>query len=104
MTKFTTIHNSFSTGEISDRLAGRTDLAKYFSSCRTMTNMLPTPVGFAVSRAGTKYLLNAASQTFTSRLIPFEATTDAFYLLEFTEDYFRILADDSPILYTEDFC
>ena len=103
MTKFTTIHNSFSTGEISDRLAGRTDLAKYFSSCRTMTNMLPTPVGFAVSRAGTKYLLNAASQTFTSRLIPFEATTDAFYLLEFTEDYFRILADDSPILYTEDF-
>jgi hypothetical protein len=103
MTKFTTIHNSFSTGEISDRLAGRTDLAKYFSSCRTMTNMLPTPVGFAVSRAGTKYLLNSASQTFTSRLIPFEATTDAFYLLEFTEDYFRILADDSPILYTEDF-
>lgn len=49
--------SDFTGGEISPLLEGRTDLAKYFSSCRRLQNMLPQVTGGATRRAGT-YLVS----------------------------------------------
>jgi hypothetical protein len=50
------IQNSFSGGEISPELFGRTDLAKWNNGCSTLRNMFVSYRGGASSRAGLKYV------------------------------------------------
>jgi len=49
----------FTSGEVSPRLAGRTDIAPVQGACRTLQNMLVNPRGAAVRRAGTQYIASA---------------------------------------------
>ncbi len=49
--------NSFNTGEMSPYLEGRTDVAKYYSGCRTLENFTVLSYGGAERRPGTKYIV-----------------------------------------------
>ena len=53
--------NNFSSGEISEELQARVDLAKYQNGCKTMLNWLPLIEGGMMRRPGTRFV--AAAKT-----------------------------------------
>lgn len=85
---YATIQNSFSGGEISPSLFGRTDLDKWHSGASTMRNFFSNYRGGASSRAGFKYIL-ACLQLGTGlppRFIPFQFNINQGYVLEFGDN------------------
>ena len=46
---------NFTGGELSPRLDGRNDLAKYASGCSTLENLIVYPHGSAARRPGTNF-------------------------------------------------
>ena len=52
----TAMINSFSKGEITDKLGARTDVQAYYSACRELTNMYVKPWGGVEKRPGTYYI------------------------------------------------
>ena len=89
---------NFTGGELSPRLDGRNDLAKYSSGCKTLENMVIFPHGSAARRSGTQYVAEVKDSTKQTRLIPFEFSTTQTYILEFGDQYIRFYKDDGQIL------
>ena len=54
--RLTPIINSFSSGELSPRLMGRTDSQKYSTGCEVMENFMALPHGGAKRRGGTRFI------------------------------------------------
>mgnify|MGYP001330769949 CR=1 FL=1 len=75
--------SSFTAGEISPRLEGRTDLEKYSQGLSDLTNMIVMPHGGVTRRPGTEYLGEVKSSAVKTRLIPFQFKTSDTYILEF---------------------
>ena len=48
--------NSFTAGELTPTMDGRTDLAVYQNGVRKLMNFFPLPSGGAVRRLGTEYI------------------------------------------------
>ena len=84
--------NSFNAGELSPLLEGRTDVAKYYSGCRTMENFLIYTYGGATKRLGTKYIADV-NDTAKIRLIPFEKSIEDAYIIEAGNCYMRFYRD-----------
>lgn len=82
------IQNTFSAGEISPSLYGRTDLAKFRQSAALMSNFFVDYKGGASSRPGTQYMGQAGS-TGRVRLIPFQfsAANGQTYILVFSNQH-----------------
>jgi hypothetical protein len=89
---------SFNAGELSPRLEGRVDLAKYSSGCRTLENFLPTVQGPVIKRSGSRYVSEVKDSADITRLIPFEFGTEQAYMLEFGDLYVRVLKDSGHVL------
>lgn len=76
-------------GEISPLLGGRVDLEdRYPRSAFECTNYVPTPQGPITRRPGT-YFVSSTRADASVRLIPFLATGDVVYILEFGENYIQ---------------
>jgi hypothetical protein len=89
---------NFTAGELSPRLDGRNDLAKYASGCKTLQNMVVYPHGSAARRPGTTFVREVKDSTKKTRLIPFEFSTTQTYILEFGNQYIRFYKDSGIIL------
>ena len=89
---------NFTGGELSPRLDGRNDLAKYPTGCKTLENMIIYPHGSAARRSGTQYVAEVKDSTKETRLIPFEFSTTQTYILEFGDQYIRFYKDNGQIL------
>ena len=89
---------NFTGGELSPRLDGRNDLAKYGSGCKTLENFVVFPHGSAARRSGTQYVAEVKDSSKKTRLIPFEFSTTQTYMLEFGNLYIRFYKDDGQIL------
>lgn len=89
--------NAFNTGEMSPLLEGRTDVAKYYSGCRTLENFTVLSYGGAQRRPGTKYIANAKSASAKCRLIPFEHSASTAYVAEMGNLYMRFYKDGAQI-------
>lgn len=89
---------NFTGGELSPRLDGRNDLAKYSSGCKTLENMIVYPHGSAARRPGTQFVAEVKDSTKKVRLIPFEFSTTQTYMLEFGNQYIRFYKDNGVIL------
>ena len=76
--------SNFTAGELSPRLDGRNDLAKYSAGCATVENMVIYPHGAAARRPGTTYVAEVRDSSKSTRLIPFEFSTTQTYILEFS--------------------
>lgn len=87
--------NSFNAGELSPYLDGRTDIAKYYSGCRTLDNFLILTYGGATKRPGTKYIATTSGEV---RLVPFEFSTEQAYILEFGDEYLKFYKNGGQIL------
>jgi len=91
------IVNSFSSGELSPRLMGRTDSPKYASGCEVMENFIALPHGGAKRRGGTRFINEVKDSTHTTRLIPFEFSVDQTYVLEFGNNYIRFYTNGGQV-------
>jgi hypothetical protein len=89
---------NFTGGELSPRLDGRNDLAKYASGCKTLQNMIVYPHGSAARRSGTSFVAEVENSAEKTRLIPFEFSTTQTYILEFGNEYIRFYKDGGAIL------
>jgi len=74
---------SFTSGELSTRLAGRIDLKYYAQGCDTLVNFVNLPHGGVQRRSGFRFVHLAGNQELPSLLIPFEYNTEQSYILEF---------------------
>jgi hypothetical protein len=89
---------SFTAGELSPRLAGRVDLSKYYSGCRTLLNFQVFPHGGATRRSGLRLVAEACDAFRKSRLIPFEFNTEQTYVLEFGHERMRVFTGSGLVL------
>ncbi|BCS88867.1 hypothetical protein [Pseudodesulfovibrio sediminis] len=94
---------SFTAGEISPRLEGRTDISKYFNGCRTLENFQVHPHGGTSRRSGFRFVTEAMNSDKRVLLIPFEFNSSQTYVLEFGEDEsgqgrMRVFSDHGVVL------
>lgn len=89
----TIIQRSFAGGEITPALYARVDTAKYAAGLRTCRNFLVMRHGGAQNRAGSVFVQEVKDSTKTVRLIPFIFNADQTYVLEFGDQYMRVIKD-----------
>jgi hypothetical protein len=89
------ILTNFTAGELSPRIYGRVDLAKYQNGARELRNVMSLPQGGARKRGGTLFI--APVHDDTARLVKFEYSTQQAYQLEFGENYIRFFKDRAVI-------
>ena len=98
MAKASPAFTNFTAGELSPRLDGRTDLAKYQNGCKTLQNFIVHPHGGASRRPGTTFVREVKNSANAARLIPFEFNVTQTYILEFGDQYFRIHKDGGTVV------
>ena len=96
--KTSTILTSFNGGLFSPRLNGRVDIAKYYSSCRTLENMIVYPHGGASRRFGTVFVAETKTSANISRLIPYQFNEEQSYVVEMGHEYLRFYKDNGQIV------
>jgi hypothetical protein len=94
------IQASLNSGEWSPKLFARVDLAKYKSGAALLENFFVDYRGGASTRPGTKYILQCYKSATAVRLIPFQASFDVGYVLEFGDQYIRFFFEGGPVLET----
>lgn len=94
------IQPSFNSGEWSPKLYGRVDLTKYRSGAALLLNWFVDYRGGASTRPGTKYVLQCYKSSTAVRLIPFQASFQVGYVLEFGDQYIRFFFLGAPVLET----
>ncbi|MHA1462013.1 MAG: hypothetical protein ACTSQ0_02985 [Candidatus Heimdallarchaeota archaeon] len=99
MARTTSIINNFISGELSPRLAGRTDLKNYNGGCKTIENMFIFQHGGISKRPGTRFIAAAGDSTKEVRLLSFEYSSEQAYILEFGEYYIRFYMNGGQIQY-----
>lgn len=94
------MQKAFHAGELAPALYARVDLAKYHAACALAENYFVDYRGGLSSRPGTKYILQAWDSANEVRLIPFQASQQVSYILEFGEGYIRFFNNGAPVLQT----
>lgn len=92
---------SFTKGEGSPRLKGRTDYAGYYDMADTELNMVSLPQGGATRRPGTLLVRLSKDQSatpFRAQMIPFVFSTVQAYELEFTAGNVRVFMNDGVVI------
>ncbi len=97
MPRINRVYTNFSAGEISPKLAGRTDVEKFFQGVYAMENYVVLPGGGAESRPGTHYVDPVKTEANKTRLIPFVFSNVQAYQLEFGNQYFRIFSNNGRV-------
>lgn len=77
---------NFTGGEISPRMAGRTDVSRYYNACMTLENFVVHPQGGATRRSGFRYIADAGNHARPSAFIPFQFNAEQTYVLELYEN------------------
>ena len=99
MARVSPILTNFTAGEISPRLLGRVDLARYANACRELTNFIVLPYGGVTRRPGTRFI--HACKTVVgktqARLVPFIFNESDAYVLEFGHNYIRFFREQGII-------
>lgn len=97
MPKVQTIQTNFTGGEMSPKLSGRVDIAKYNNCAKELTNVVPLIFGGAESRDGTLMIASSKNPDKKCRLIPFVFNVSQSYVLEFGDLYMRVFANSGQV-------
>lgn len=92
------IQKSFASGELAPSLLARTDLAKYHTGAARLRNFFVDYRSGASTRAGTKFIMQALNSTKAVRLIPFQYSVNATYILEFGDQYIRFISNGATVV------
>lgn len=87
------VQASFAGGELSPRLHGRSDIAKYQTGAEIIENWIPRPEGGLMRRHGTRYAGSVKASSKITRVVPFIFSTVQAYILEFGDQYIRFWKD-----------
>ena len=98
MAKITAAKQNFTSGEITPRLSGRTDLGRYDNAAQTIENFLVQPHGGLGRRPGTQFIREVKTSSAQTRLIPFQFNVEQAYILEFGNQYFRVYKDGGIVV------
>lgn len=79
--KVNTLLSNFTGGELSPRLDGRVDVAKYKNGCRVLENMIVQVHGGARKREGSRFVVELKSATDPVVIVPFQYSTEQAYAL-----------------------
>ena len=88
---------TFSGGEWSPEMLGRSDVAQYSTACRLVSNFIPSVQGPATRRPGTIFLAETKGNA-ESVLVPFIFSTTQAYMLEFGDSYLRVFRDRGQVV------
>ena len=93
------IWKNFSAGEISPQLSERTDIDLYYRAAKKIENFIPLKFGGIKRRDGLKFMgvINEDRYDPGVKFIPFKYSESVSYILEFTENYFRIITPNGYI-------
>ena len=98
MPKVTTVHNNFTAGELSPKMHGRVDVARYQAGADEILNGWPVVHGGVDKRWGTLYHAAAKHADKKARLVPFVFSRTQAYILEFGDSYMRVHTDAGVVL------
>lgn len=91
------LHNAFTGGLLSPKLYGRTDVARYHTGLRQLENFVVYPQGGVQRRPGTYFVKETKTSASLSRLIPFVASSEVAYILEFGDKYIRFYTSSAQV-------
>src|SRR5215467_14818548 len=95
------MQHSFSAGELAPSLLSRTDLQKYRSGAATMRNFFVDYRSGASTRPGFEFIGYTADQSGQKvRLIPYQLSADATFVIEFGQGYCRFITNGGYVLET----
>lgn len=94
MARFTLIQTNFTAGELSPRMYGRIDIARYQNGAMLMENCWPVVHGGGVRRYGTLHCGAAKYPDRKAVLVPYVFNTQQAYMCEFGDLYVRIYFPD----------
>lgn len=94
--------NSFTGGEISPRLEGRTDLKQYSNSVRELINFLQHSYGGFAKAPGLYFAAETKDSSKESRLIRFQRKIGQSYMMEVGDEYIRFYKDGQLVTVSED--
>lgn len=99
MPKASPIATNFTGGEVSPKLYGRVDTAKYQNGMKTIENFIVMPHGGARKRPGSKYV-HHTNVNQASKLVPFVYNADQAYVLEFSNVNIRFFTNGGILTQT----
>lgn len=76
------LSNSFSGGEVSPTLMGRTDDSGYKTGAEILQNFIVNPTGSIRSRAGFEFVFEVPNNDSHVRLVPFRFSSDQNFSLD----------------------
>ncbi|MDP8619918.1 hypothetical protein QZQ70_10130 [Serratia marcescens] len=92
------IKTNFTAGEISPRLMGRVDIARYANGAKQIENAVCVVQGGVMRRPGTRYAAAAKYGDRGARLIPYVFNRSQAYVLEFGDGYLRIFQNGAQLV------
>lgn len=98
MPKATPLLPNFNAGELSPRVDGRADVAKYGGGCRKLENMITVVQGPAVRRGGTRFVAEVKDSSKRTWLVRFEYSVTQAYILEFGDKYLRFYTNRAQVV------
>lgn len=98
MPRVSHIQTNFTSGELSPRLLGRVDIAKYANGAKTMENAYALVHGGSKRRSGTRFIAEAKNDDQLARLVPFIFNRTQAFVLEMGDEYIRFFTPDGQIL------
>ncbi len=90
MPRLTLIQTNFTAGEVSPRMLGRVDIARYQNGAEVIENAWPVIHGGCLRRDGTLLCAAAKYPDKKCRLIPYVFNASQAYMIEFGDLYVRI--------------
>jgi len=91
------IQTNFTAGEVSPRIKGRVDIARYNNGVQKLKNFIIIPQGGVYRRSGNKYAAEVKTSASSTRLVEFEFSTTQAYVIEFGDQYLRFFKDEGVI-------
>lgn len=97
MPRVTQLQTNFTAGEISPRLHGRVDIARYQNGAEAVRDLVPQIYGGAARRPGSLFVREVKTSADRTRLIPFMKDGTTAYTLEFGNLYMRVYKDGAVV-------
>lgn len=94
------IQTNLTTGELSPRLRGRVDVAKYYNGVKSLLNMTVFVHGGATRRVGSYFVSEVKDSSKKVRIYEFIFSTTQNYILEFGDQYMRVYRARSQVVET----
>lgn len=91
------IQPSFAKGELSPELFGRVDVSAYAIGLAKASNAIVHTYGGVSRRPGTKFIGPCKNHDAAVRLIPFQFKTTDQYVLEFGDEYMRVIRNGAYV-------